>query len=133
MTDKIPDPPDYPPYSTGWGGPEETHVHVHLTQDEPETKRWDLSWIQPGKNLGAIGCAWIPANIWAATLNDVTREQGVSGAWVMGGFALTVAVIRLVQNRRFFHRFLVWTAVLGMVLALPVFTTVVDVMTGGGR
>ncbi|MEU6449618.1 hypothetical protein [Streptomyces sp. NPDC046979] len=113
--------------------PDETHVHVHFTQDEPEKSRWDWSWIQPGKNLGALACAWIPSNIWAATLHDVDREQGPEAAWVMGGFILTVAVIRLVQNHRFFNRFLVWAAALGMVLALPVFRTVVDVMTGGGR
>jgi hypothetical protein len=113
--------------------PPETHVHVHFTSDEPEKRRWDFSWIQPAKNLGAIACAWVPANIWAATLNDVQREQAAAGAWVMGGFVLTVTVIRFVQHRGFFNRFCVWAAVLGMVLALPVFTAVVDVMTGGGR
>ncbi|MDX3712753.1 hypothetical protein PV733_28200 [Streptomyces europaeiscabiei] len=129
---KVPDPPNYPPYSSGpaWTEPE---VHIHFTTEEAEGSRWDFSWVQPGKNLGAIACAWIPANIVAATLNDVEREQSASGAWVMGGFFLTVAGIRFVQHRGFFNRFLIWTGVLGLVLALPVFTAVVDVMTGGGR
>ncbi|MBL1104925.1 hypothetical protein JK361_10015 [Streptomyces sp. 5-8] len=113
--------------------PPETHVHVRFTHDEPEKSRWDWSWLQLGKNLGAIGCAWIPANIWAVTLNDVQCEQSAAGAWVMGGALLTVTVIRFIQYRGFLNRFFVWTAVLGMVLALPVFTAVVDVMTGGGR
>ncbi|MFE6627367.1 hypothetical protein ACFVNB_08985 [Streptomyces rochei] len=113
--------------------PDETHVHVHFTHDEPEKSRWDWSWIQPGKNLGALACAWIPANIWAATLGDVQREQSTEGAWAMGGFLLLVAVIRFIQHRGFFNRFLVWTGVLGLFLALPVFRAVVDVMTGGGR
>ncbi|WP_216586849.1 hypothetical protein [Streptomyces brasiliscabiei] len=128
MTD-IPDPPNYPPYSAGWTPPD---VHVHFAE-EPQESRWDFSWVQPGKNLGAIACAWIPANIVAATLNDVEREQSAGGAWFMGGFFLMVAVIRLAQHRGFFNRFLVWTATLGLVLALPDFTAVVDVMTGGGR
>ncbi|WP_424570803.1 hypothetical protein [Streptomyces sp. CH-036] len=132
MTEKIPDPPNYPPYSSGpaWTEPE---IHLHFTPETEPASRWDLSWLQIGKNLGAIACAWIPANIWAATLHDVQREQSASATWVMGGVLLTVAVIRLVQHRGFFNRFLVWTGVLGLFLALPVFKAVVDVMTGGGR
>ncbi|ROP53294.1 hypothetical protein [Streptomyces sp. PanSC9] len=113
--------------------PPETHVHVHFTNDKYTENRWDFSWIQPAKNLGALACAWVPANLWAATLLDVQREQSAEGAWVMGGVVLTVAVIRFVQHRGFLNRFFVWTTVLGMVLALPVFKAVVDVMTGGGR
>lgn len=109
----------------------ETHVHVHF--DEPKESRWDWSWLQLGKNLGALACAWIPANVWAATLHDVQREQSTEGAWVMGGVVFAVTVIRFVQHRGFLNRFFVWTTGLGMVLALPVFTSVVIVMTGGGR
>ncbi|MGA5121306.1 hypothetical protein [Streptomyces pseudogriseolus] len=68
-----------------------------------------------------------------ATLHDVEREQSAGAAWVLGGFVLAVGVIRFVQYRGFFNRFLVWTGVLGLFLALPVFRTVVDIMTGGGR
>ncbi|KAA0924264.1 hypothetical protein [Streptomyces apricus] len=106
MTEKIPGPPNYPSWT-----PPEPEVHIHLTAEEPQESRWDLSWIQPGKNLGAIACAWVPANLWAATLHDVDREQGPEGAWVMGGFLLAVAVIRLVQNHRFLNRTVVWIAV----------------------
>ncbi|MGW4437034.1 hypothetical protein ACWELO_14925 [Streptomyces sp. NPDC004596] len=113
--------------------PPETHVHVHFTSDEPEMSRWDWSWLQIGKNLGALACAWVPATIWAATLHDVQRGQSAGGAWVMRRVVLTVTVIRFVQHRGFFNRFFVWTAVLGVVLALPVFKAVVTVMTGGGR
>lgn len=122
---------DIPPRD-GWTD-SETHVHVHFTHDEPEESRRDWSWLQVGKNLGAIVCAWVPANVWAATLNDIEREQGAGGAWVMGGVLLGVAVIRFVQHRGFLNRFFVWTGVLGLVLALPVFAAVVDVMTGGGQ
>ncbi|MGW3305904.1 hypothetical protein ACWDG9_04865 [Streptomyces sp. NPDC001073] len=128
---ETPEPPNYPPYNPSWTPPE---VHVHFTpESEPATSRWDFSWVQPGKNLGAIACAWVPASMWAATLHDVQREQSASGAWVMGGLALTVAVIRFVQHHGFFNRFLVWTGVLGLFLALPVFGTVVEIMTGGAR
>jgi hypothetical protein len=132
MTEKIPDPPNYPPYGSGpaWTEPE---IHVHFTPESEPASRWDFSWLQVGKNLGAAACAWVPANIWAATLHNVEAQQSASGAWVMGGVLLTVAVVRFVQHHGFFNRFLVWTGVLGLFLALPVFATVVDVMTGGAR
>ncbi|MFD9618484.1 hypothetical protein ACFWB2_14610 [Streptomyces virginiae] len=129
MTKQFPDPPHYPPYSA-WSDPT---IHVTVTQEPPEEHHWNFSWLQIGKNLGAASCAFVPANLWASALHDVEHQQSAHGAWFMGGALLTVTLIRFVQGRGFFNRTVLWIAVLGLFLALPVFSTVVDVMTGGGR
>ncbi|MFF3558950.1 hypothetical protein ACFYXS_02760 [Streptomyces sp. NPDC002574] len=128
MTDnKTPDPPEPSGYAA-WTEPE---IHVHLTHTEES--RWDFSWMKIGKNLGAATAAFIPANIWASALHDVQREQSIEGAWFMAGAGLVIALVRFAHHRGFFSRTLLWIAVLGGFLALPVFSSVVDIMTGGGR
>ncbi|MET9510777.1 hypothetical protein ABZX62_20345 [Streptomyces flavidovirens] len=128
MTD-IPPPPNYPPYNA-WAEPE---IHVHLTSETAEESRWDFGWIQPWTNTWTAALAFVPANLWASVITDVRVTQSLGGAWVIGGVGFTVAVVRFVQQRTWPRRTLLWIAVLGAFLALPVFSSLVTVMTGGGR
>ncbi|MFI5979172.1 hypothetical protein [Streptomyces sp. NPDC051452] len=121
--------PDYPPYSTGWADPE-THVHVHLTNDEPQEDRWDFSWLQVGRNTKAIVVSIVTSPWWAAALRDVHKEQGMAGAWFMGWAVMGGAIFFDHARQRFLTRVLLWTAVLGAVEALPVFSELVHLLTG---
>ncbi|MET7347446.1 hypothetical protein [Streptomyces mirabilis] len=123
----IPPRPDYPPYSAGWTP---TEVHVHLTTEQPEESRWDFHWLQLGKNTKCLLVSVITAPWWAGALRDVRTEQGQPGAWFMAGAAICAALWFDRSRQRFVTRVLVWTAALGAVGALPLFSTLVRLMTG---
>ncbi|MFD4523275.1 hypothetical protein ACFWP7_04935 [Streptomyces sp. NPDC058470] len=124
----IPPRPDYPPYYAS--PPEPTTVHVHVTQDEPRGPGWDFSWMQIGRNSKAIAVSLVTAPCWAAALRDVHREQHLAGAWFMAFAALGTAILFDHARQRFVTRAIAWTAALGAVEALPVFTAFVHAMTG---
>jgi hypothetical protein len=127
------EPSNYPPYASWSPDPE---VHVHITTEaaeKPQEPAWDWSWMQLTTNAWTAALAFIPANIWAKVLNDVHTQQDPSGAFFMAGAAVVVTSVRFYQRRNWMRRTLVWVAVLGAVFALPVFTAMVHVLTGGGR
>ncbi|MEV1096466.1 hypothetical protein AB0I87_13475 [Streptomyces sp. NPDC049952] len=126
---ETPPPPNYPPNSA-WTEPE---IHVHFAPEPAEESRWDFSWIQPWTNTWTATLAFVPASLWASVIHDVHEVQSLGGAWFMAGAGLAIAVARFVQKRSWPRRTLVWIAVLGAFLSLPVFSTLVDVMTGGAR
>ncbi|MFJ9353739.1 hypothetical protein [Streptomyces mirabilis] len=123
----IPPRPDYPPYSAGWTP---TEVHVHLTHEEPEESRWDFRWLQLSKNTRCLIVSAITAPWWAGALRDVRTQQSFAGAWFMAFAALGAAILFDHTRQRFVTRVLVWTAALGAVGALPVFSALVRLMTG---
>lgn len=126
---ETPEPPNYPPYAS-WSEPE---VHVHITPEKPEEPGWDFSWMQLSTNAWTAALAFIPANIWAKVLNDVHTQQDLSGAFFMAGAAVVVTSVRFYQRRNWMRRTMLWIAVLGAVFALPVFSAMVHVLTGGGQ
>ncbi|MER6112409.1 hypothetical protein [Streptomyces hirsutus] len=126
MTDKIPDHPNYPPYSAAWTQPE---VHVHFTE-EAEESRWDWSWLQISRNTKALLVSVVTAPWWAAGLRDLRESEHHAGAWFMAGAVFAAALWLDRTRQRFLTRVLVWTAALGAVGALPVFTELVRLMTG---
>jgi hypothetical protein len=113
--------------------PEPPDIHVYFTTDKPEEPHWDFSWMQLSTNAWTAALAFIPANIWAKVLNDVHTQQDLSGAFFMAGAGVVVTVTRFVQKRTWTRRTLVWISVLGAIFALPVFSAMVHVLTGGGR
>lgn len=125
-----PEPPNYPPYASWSPDPE---VHVHITTDKPEEPAWDWSWMQLTTDAWTAALAFIPANIWAKVLHDVATQQGLDGAWFMGGASILVTAVRFGQRRNWMRRTMLWIAVLGCIFALPVFDAMVHVLTGGGR
>ncbi|MFG2380579.1 hypothetical protein [Streptomyces avermitilis] len=127
MTDKIPDPPNYPPFSAGCAP---TEVHVHLTAEQPEESRWDFRWLQLGRNTKCLLVSVITAPWWAGALRDVRESQHQPGAWFMAGAAFCVALWLDRTRQRFATRVLVWTTALGAVGALPVFSAFVRMMAG---
>lgn len=132
MTDDntTPDPPNYPPYAS-WGP--EPEIHVHVTTEKADEARWDFAWLHLPANLWTAALGFWPGAIWARVLGDVHEQQSLAGAWFMGGAGVVVAVTRFVQRRTWSRRTAVWIAVIGVILALPAFTSVVNILTGGVR
>lgn len=128
-----PEPPYYPPYAP-WGPEPEVHVTV-ITEapEKPAEPRWDFSWLHVSTNLWTALLAFWPGTVWARVLHDVLTEQDASGAWTMAGAAVLVAGIRFYQLRTWTRRTLLWAAVIGCALSLPVFEGLVTALTGGAR
>lgn len=127
---ETPEPPNYPPYASWSPDPE---VHVHITTDKPEEPRWDFSWLNIPTNLWTAALAFVPANLWAKVLHDIATQQGSDGAWFMGAAGVLATAVRFGQRRTWTRRTMLWIALLGCVFALPVFSAMVNVLTGGGR
>jgi hypothetical protein len=108
-------------------------LHVTVTTEEPEEPRWDFSWLNIPANAWTALLGFWPGVIWARVLHDVLTEQNASGAWFMAGSAIVVTGIRFYQRRTWTRRTLLWAAVLGCALSLPIFDGLVHVLTGGGR
>ncbi|MFD8072177.1 hypothetical protein ACFV3E_05940 [Streptomyces sp. NPDC059718] len=110
-------------------------VHVHFVQPtvqlpEPAESRWNFAWLQPTRNAKCMALAVVTAPWWAAALRDLHQDQSIEGAWVMAGAAF-VATYWLDRRRgAWWTRVLVWTATFGAFGALPVFSTLVRIMTG---
>jgi hypothetical protein len=135
MSEKhTPDPsePDSAWQYASWGA-EPTNIHVTVNTKEPEEPAWDWSWLGLRDNAWTALLGFWPGAIWARVLTQVHTEQGLAGAWFMGGAGVVVAVTRFVQRRTWTRRTAVWTAVFGVVLALPAFDGLVFVLTGGSR
>ncbi|MFJ3665051.1 hypothetical protein ACIPSE_01205 [Streptomyces sp. NPDC090106] len=126
MTEKIPDPPNYSSGPT-WTEPE---IHVHFTPENEPVSRWDFTWLQIGQNTKAIAVSIVVAPWWAAALRSVHDEQGLAGAWFMAFAGIGVMIFFDHARQRFMTRALAWVAVLGAVEALPVFSTIVHLLTG---
>lgn len=141
-----PPPPPAPP-------PPPVDVYVHVTVDPggalapvdpPPGPRW---WqrIRIAYNTGLAVLSLILAGPWARLLTTVRDEESLAGAWVMA--LIPLVIIAFVDNARraeaagahpdlwapkwraALARFLLWAAVIGTVLALPI-TTLVYALTG---
>lgn len=130
--------------------PPVTHTCTHLPPDDYAPNATRTRWWAPGghwkRNL-AIAAATVitwpaaPAVWWAHLLNQVQTEQSTGGAWAI---AVAVAGIAWCWDRRWQHwdpevaawrpallpRLLLATTLTGAVLALPVFNTLVNTLTG---
>jgi hypothetical protein len=131
--------------------PVDVHVTVTFDQggplvpaDPPPGPRW-WSRIRIGYNIALAVLSLTLAGPWAHVLTSVRDEESLAGAWVMALIPLTIlAVIDNAKRaeaaganpdlwapkwRAAIARFLLWAAVIGTLLALPV-TTLVYVLTG---
>ncbi|MBQ0974544.1 hypothetical protein KBZ00_25950 [Streptomyces sp. RK31] len=149
-------PPDWwrtAPGPSGPPAPVPVDVHVHLTIDqggwqsapdpEPGPRWWQrIRW---GYNLALAALSLTLAGPWGALLASVRDEESLAGAWVMA--AIPLVVLGYLDNARRVEataadpdlwapkwraalaRFLLWAAVLGAVLTLPI-TTLVYALTG---
>lgn len=134
MSENAAPPPDYPPPYAPWGPALEVHVTVTTEAPEkPAEPRWDFSWLNFPTNAWTALLGFWPGTVWARVLNDVLIEQDASGAWTMAGAAIVVTGLRFYQVRTWTRRTLLWAAVLGCALSLPIFDGLVHVLTGGGR
>ncbi|MFI6606871.1 hypothetical protein [Streptomyces sp. NPDC050507] len=124
----IPPPPNYPPSVGPQQAPEVTVVLQ--TEVMPEPARWDWTWLQISRNTKCLVVSVVTAPMWAAALGDVRTEQHEPGAWFMAGAAVCVALWLDHRRKGFLTRVLVWTTALGAFGALPVFSTLVTLMTG---
>ncbi|EGX60114.1 hypothetical protein SZN_09336 [Streptomyces zinciresistens K42] len=131
--------------------PVDIRITVHLDQggtpalpDPHPVPRW-WSRIRIGYNLALAALSLTLAGPWAALLTAVRDEASLAGAWVMALIPLTVLAV-LDNARRAelagahpdlwapkwlaaLTRLLLWAAVLGTVLTLPI-TTLVYALTG---
>lgn len=151
----VPDP-DWWRTGSGPSGappPAPLDVHVHVTIDaggppsppDPDPgQRW---WrrIRWGYNAALAVLALALAGPWGAVLASVRDEESLAGAWVMA--LIPLVVLAVLDNARRVEaaaaapdlwapklragliRYLLWAAVLGTVLTLPL-TTLVYALTG---
>ncbi|GAA3956835.1 hypothetical protein GCM10022384_07450 [Streptomyces marokkonensis] len=131
--------------------PIDVHVHIDITpggppaipDPEPGPRWW--SRIRIGYNLALAALSLTFAGPWGAFLATVRDEESLAGAWTMAVIPLIVlAVLDNARRVEALHadpdlwapkwraalaRFLLWTAVIGTVLTLPI-TTLVYALTG---
>ncbi len=151
-----PAPPDWWRTAPGPPGPPDpvpVDVHVHLTVDQrgwqsapdpdPDPRWWQrIRW---GYNAALAVLSLTLAGPWGAVLASVRDEESLAGAWVMA--AIPLVVLGYLDNARRIEaagahpdlwapkwraaamRLLLWAAVLGTVLTLPI-TTLVYALTG---
>lgn len=128
--------------------PVDVHVTVTVDQggslppEDPRPRWWTrIRW---GYNLALAALSLTLAGPWAQLLTTVRDEASLAGAWVMA--LIPLAVLAFLDNARAgaartspdlwapkwraaLTRLLLWAAVLGTVLALPI-TTLVYALTG---
>lgn len=153
----VPDPgPDWwrpGPGPSGPPPPVPVDVHVTVTVDqggwlsvpdpEPSPRWWQK--IRIGYNLALAFLSLTLAGPWAALLAQVRDEESLAGAWVMA--LIPLVVLGFLDNARRAEaaganpdlwapkwraaiiRLLLWAAVIGTCLALPI-TTLVYALTG---
>ncbi|MFF9269100.1 hypothetical protein [Streptomyces rochei] len=151
-----PPPPDWwhggpPPAAPPPPVPVDVHVTVTIEQGgwlavpepEPGPRWWQrIRW---GYNAALAFLSLTLAGPWGALLASVRDEESLAGAWVMA--AIPLVVLGVLDNARRVEalhadpdlwlpkfraasvRFLLWAAVLGTVLTLPI-TTLVYALTG---
>ncbi|MFF3891372.1 hypothetical protein [Streptomyces sp. NPDC001914] len=150
-----PDPdPDWWRGSGSSGPPPVVVIHHHnypanpaggwlsVPDPEPGPRWWQR--IRIGYNAGLATLALSLAGPWAHVLDSVQEEESLAGAWVMALGPLIVIALAdnayrvaaaasgelwLPKVRAAVARFLLWAAVIGTCLALPV-TTLVYALTG---
>lgn len=156
VPDADPDRPDWWRTGSGPSGPPPAvpvDVHVHVTVDHggpllPEDPEHGPHWwsrIRIGYNLALAVLSLTLAGPWAALLTSVRDEESLAGAWVMA--AVPLLVLAFADNtyrvtaagahpdlwapkiRAACARLLLWAAVIGTCLALPI-TTLVYALTG---
>lgn len=130
-------------------GPEPVHLTVHLTTGKPaDTGPWWRPrgyWKRTALTAAAVLVPWpglgAPAAWWAHLLGRVVVEASPGAAWILATAAAGTAWL-LDRRRRVFDperrvwrpawapRALLATALVGACLALPVFTTAVNALTG---
>ncbi|MDX2702171.1 hypothetical protein PV350_04830 [Streptomyces sp. PA03-6a] len=117
--------------------PEPVYPYATFPPDpEPEADS-DPWWhrLRPVYNGTALVAALPMGEWWAGALTDCAHDQGPAGAWVLAAVMLATTAAgahgyRHHTVRRWITRVLLFAAVLGPVLALPVVRATVYLITG---
>ncbi|MCQ6250895.1 hypothetical protein [Streptomyces malaysiensis] len=123
-----PPPPPPPPAAPPPAAIEIHHVHTHVVVPaaEPEQEReprWErlIAWLRPRQTILGLAAAVVPmpgtgnslATAWAAALNDARDTGSISGAYVLAGVALGVALLINRRRHTWWSRALLVTALIG--------------------
>lgn len=150
MAPPPPPPPPVQPPRPVWPdpptpGPVEVRVTFDIIQPTPEPApeprdwSWLWRWLRPVQTVLTFALATLPffdgaslISAWSATLAECRAEASISGAYVLAGVGLTVALILDARTRRWWARLLLVTALVGGTGAIGWFD-VITIVTGVTR
>lgn len=146
MAPPPPPPPPVPPPPAAWPepptpGPIATRITVELVYPEPPPEprdwSWFWAWLRPVQTLLTAALAALPVlpggtsliSVWSAFVAECRAEASISGAYVLAGVGLSVALIADARTGRWWARTLLITAIIGGTGALGWFD-IVSIVTG---